>query len=166
VLLFSILAIVSGGNSYRSVATFIDVHRQRLNRTFGLKWRRAPAHTSIRNILQGLDSAALEAVFRRHAGFLQTARVKPSAARLAIDGKTLRGSFDHFRDRATAQVLDVFAADTAPVLAHSDINENSNEIPAAQASLGQLSLTSHLVTLDAFHCQRKHSKPVQVPRST
>src|SRR3954470_13944478 len=36
VLLFSILAIVSGGNSYRSVATFIDVHRQRLNRTFGL----------------------------------------------------------------------------------------------------------------------------------
>jgi hypothetical protein len=36
VLLFSILAIVSGGNSYRSVATFIDVHRQRLNRAFGL----------------------------------------------------------------------------------------------------------------------------------
>ena len=29
VLLFSILAIVSGGNSYRSVATFIDVHRRR-----------------------------------------------------------------------------------------------------------------------------------------
>ena len=65
VLLFSILAIVSGGNSYRSVATFIDVHRQRLNRTFGLKWRRAPAHTSIRNILQDLDSSALDAVFRR-----------------------------------------------------------------------------------------------------
>ena len=54
-LLFSILAIVSGGNSYRSVATFIDVHRRRLNRTFGLTWRRAPAHTSIRNILDVLD---------------------------------------------------------------------------------------------------------------
>ena len=45
VLLFSILAVVSGGNSYRSVATFIDVHRRRLNRAFGLTWRRAPAHT-------------------------------------------------------------------------------------------------------------------------
>src|SRR3954470_18446332 len=65
VLLFSILAIVSGGNSYRSVATFIDEHRRRLNRTFGLTWRRAPAHTSIRNILQGLDSGALETVFRK-----------------------------------------------------------------------------------------------------
>src|SRR3954467_10890936 len=48
VLRFSILAIVSGGNSYRSVATFIDEHRRRSNRTFGLTWRRAPAHTSIR----------------------------------------------------------------------------------------------------------------------
>src|SRR3954470_8879717 len=33
VLLFSILTIVSGGNSYRSVVTFIDEHRRRLNRT-------------------------------------------------------------------------------------------------------------------------------------
>ncbi len=111
VLLFSILAIVSGGNSYRSVATFIDVHRQRLNRTFGLTWRRAPAHTSIRNILQSLDSNALETVFRRHAGLLQTACAKPGAASLAIDGKTLRGSFDHFNDRKAAQTLTAFASD-------------------------------------------------------
>ena len=58
VLLFSILAIVSGGNSYRSIATFIDTHRRRLNRAFGLRWRRAPAHTAIRYILQGLDKPA------------------------------------------------------------------------------------------------------------
>ena len=166
VLLFSILAIVSGGNSYRSVATFIDEHRQRLNRTFGLGWRRAPAHTSIRNILQGLDSSALETVFRRHAGLLQTARATPGAVSLAIDGKTLRGSFDQFRDRAAAQVLGVFATDTALVLAHSNIDDKSNEIPAAQALLGQLGLAGHLVTLDALHCQRKHSKPAPMPGST
>ena len=164
VLLFSILAIVSGGNSYRSVATFIDEHRRRLNRTFGLTWRRAPAHTSIRNILQGLDSGALEAVFRRHAGLLHMACAKPSAASLAIDGKTLRGSFDQFRDRAAAQVLGVFATDTA--LVHSNIDEKSNEIPAAQALLGQLGLAGYLVTLDALHCQRGHSKPALMPRSS
>ena len=67
VLLFSILAIVSGCNSYRGIITFIDVHRRRLNAIFALKWRRAPAHTAIRYILQGLDPAAVEAVFRRHA---------------------------------------------------------------------------------------------------
>jgi len=154
VLLFSILAIVSGGNSYRSVATFIDVHRRRLNRAFGLTWRRAPAHTSIRGILQGLDSDALEAVFRRHAGLLQTACAKPGRASLAIDGKTLRGSFDQFRDRTAAQLLGVFATDTALVIAHSDIAEKSNEIPAAQALLAELGLAGQLITLDALHCQK------------
>ena len=44
VLLFSILAIVCGSNSYRGIVTFIDVHRTRLNAAFGLAWRRAP-HT-------------------------------------------------------------------------------------------------------------------------
>jgi len=42
VLLFSILAIVAGCNSYRGIVTFIDEHRRRLNAAFGLKWKRAP----------------------------------------------------------------------------------------------------------------------------
>jgi hypothetical protein len=52
VLLFSILAIVTSGNSYRGIVTFIDARRRRLNATFGLEWRRAPAHTVIRYILK------------------------------------------------------------------------------------------------------------------
>src|ERR1700760_1964023 len=36
VLLFSILAIVTGANSYRGIVTFIDVNRRKLNATFGL----------------------------------------------------------------------------------------------------------------------------------
>jgi hypothetical protein len=157
VLLFSILAIVSGGNSYRSIATFIEMHRHRLNEVFGLTWRRAPAHTAIRYILQGLDSNAVEAAFRRHANLLQAAHAKPGGGSLAIDGKTLRGSFDGFRDRAAAHLLGVFATDTALVLAHSEVDEKSNEIPAAQALLAELGLAGRLVTLDALHCQRKPS---------
>jgi hypothetical protein len=51
VLLVSILAVVTGGNSYRSIETFITVHRRRLNAIFGPRWKRAPAHTAIRDIL-------------------------------------------------------------------------------------------------------------------
>jgi hypothetical protein len=46
VLPFSILAIVTGCNSYRGIVTFIEVHRRSLNSAFALKWRRAPAHTA------------------------------------------------------------------------------------------------------------------------
>jgi hypothetical protein len=159
VLLFSILAIVTGGNSYRGIVTFIDVHRHRLNAMFGLKWRRAPAHTAVRYILKGLDPADVEAVFRRHAALLQAACATPGQGTIALDGKTLRGSFDNFRDRAAAQVLSAFATDTALVLAHIDIAEKSNEIPAAQTLLAELGVAAGaIVTLDALHCQKNISR--------
>jgi hypothetical protein len=162
VLLFSILAIVTGCNSYRGIVTFIDVHRRRLNATFGLKWRRAPAHTAVRYILKGLDPAAVEAVFRRHAALLQAACGTPGQGSIALDGKTLRGSFDHFHDRNAAQLLSAFATDTALVLAHVEIAEKSNEIPAAQALLAELGVPAGaVVTLDALHCQKNISRSPQ-----
>jgi hypothetical protein len=159
VLLFAILAVVTGGNSYRGVVTFIDVHRRRLNAAFGLNWKRAPAHTAIRYILQGLDPISVEAVFRQHAARLQSICATPGLGSIALDGKTLRGSFDNFVDRAAAQVLSAFATDTCLVLAHIDIDEKSNEIPAAQALLAELGVPAGtLVTLDALHCQKNTSR--------
>ncbi len=166
VLLFAILAIVTGCNSYRGVVTFIAVHRRRLNAAFGLNWRRAPAHTAVRYILQGLDPAAVEAAFRRHAVLLQAANERPGQGSIALDGKTLRGSFDKFNDRAAAQVLSAFATDTALVLAHMDIAEKSNEIPAAQKLLAELGVADGaVVTLDALHCQKNTSRSQQTPMS-
>ena len=166
VLLFSILAIVSGGSSYRGIVTFIDTHRRTLNRGFGLKWRRAPSHTSIRYILQGLDPVAVEAAFRRHAALLHAATAKPGAGSIALDGKTLRGSFDRFHDRTAAHVLSAFATDTKLVLAHLDIDEKSNEIPAAQALLAELGIGADaIVTLDALHCQKNSSRSRKPPKS-
>ena len=88
VLLFSILAIVSGCNSYRGIVTFIDVHRRRLNAAFSLAWKRAPAHTAIRHILQGLDPAGVEAAFRRHAAVLQAARAASRPYRAGTTQRT------------------------------------------------------------------------------
>jgi len=166
VLLFSILAIVAGCDSYRGIVTFIDVHRRRLNVAFGLNWRRAPSHTAIRYLLQGLDPAGVEAAFRRHAALLQAARSTPGQGSIALDGKTLRGSFDGFHDRTAAQVLSAFATDTALVLAHIDIAEKSNEIPAAQTLLAELGVArGAIVTLDALHCQKNISRSQQQPTS-
>jgi hypothetical protein len=98
---------------------------------------------------------AVEAVFRRHAALLQAARATPEKGSIALDGKTLRGSFDNFHERAAAQVLSAFATDTTLVLAHIDIAEKSNEIPAAQTLLTELGVASGaIVTLDALHCQK------------
>ena len=116
---------------------------------------RAPAHTAIRHILKGLDPADVEVVFRQHAALRQAARAKSGQGSIALDGKTLRGSFDNFKERAAAQVLSAFVTDTSLVLAHVDIAEKSNEIPAAQTLLAELGLQDGaFVTLDAIHCQK------------
>lgn len=158
VLLFSILAVVSGANSYRGIVTFIHANRKQLNAAFGLHWKRAPAHTALRYILQGLDPAAVEQIFRRHAAGLKPAGKAGPLRTIALDGKVLRRSFDQFTDRKAAQVLHAFDTGSNLVLAHLEIDDKSNEIPAAQRLLGELDLAGRIVTLDALHCQKKHSK--------
>src|SRR3954469_15161920 len=132
VILFSILAMVSGARSYRQIHTLMDRRLGLLNAAFpgaalrrgggapfrGGAWRRPPAYTSVRGILQGLDEAELEQAFRRHAeGLDHTGEAAPSRF-VAIDGKTLRGSFDAFADRKAAHVLSAFAIDHRIILAH------------------------------------------------
>jgi DDE_Tnp_1-associated len=162
VVLFAILAIVAGANSYRTIHSFIDVHLGRLCVAFGLKWRKAPAYTTIRGILRQLDAASVEAAFRRHASGLNEAARVEGQRHVAIDGKALRRSFDNFHDRRAAHMLSAFASDTALVLAHLDCDDKSNEIPAVQTLLGALGLIGALVTVDAMHCQKKRSnEPLQ-----
>jgi hypothetical protein len=163
VVLFAILAMVAGANSYRGIHSFIDVHLPRLRKFFGLKWRRTPAYTTIRIILQQLDAASVEQVFRRHAAILHEKSTPEGQRHIVIDGKALRQSFDDFHDRKAAHILSAFASDAALVLAHLDCDEKSNEIPAVQALLRQLGLEQALLTVDAMHCQKKHSRRPQRP---
>jgi hypothetical protein len=164
ILLFSVLAIVTGANSYRGIRTFIKTHLKRLNKAFKIDWKRPPAHTAIRYILQGLDPADVETVFREHAANLNSSEATAGKRILAFDGKVLtlrqalRGSFDAFNDVKARQMLSAFAVDTALVLAHIEIDEKSNEIPAVQKLLEELDVAGKIVTLDAMHCQKKHSK--------
>jgi hypothetical protein len=163
VVLFAILAIVAGANSYRRIHSFIDVHLAELRDAFGIKWRNAPAYTTIRGILQQLDPVSVEVAFRRHAAALNDAAQVEGQRHVAVDGKTLRRSFDNFHDRRAAHMLSAFASDTALVLAHLDCDEKSNEIPAVQNLLGVLGLAGAVVTVDAMHCQKKlSSKPPPV----
>jgi hypothetical protein len=163
VLLFSIFAIVSGANSYRGIRTYVRVHRQALNKAFKIKWKRPPAHTAIRYILQGLSPADVEKAFREHAANLNLAPGDSSARFIAFDGKTLKASFDNFNDTKARQVLSAFATDTALILAHIEIDEKSNEIPAVQKLLQELDVAGHIVTCDAMHCQKKLSNPPPPP---
>ena len=67
ILLFTILAILSGATSYRKVHTFIVAHYDELNDNFDLSWKRMPAYTTIRDIVQSTSGSELERVFREYS---------------------------------------------------------------------------------------------------
>lgn len=157
VLLYAILGMVAGANSYRQIHEFIRVHLQRLNEAFGLRLPCSPSYTGLRLIIQGVDPAALEAAFRRHASAISTPPASDEWVAIAIDGKTLRGSFDAFSDRKAAHMLSALRQADQIVLGHLMVDEKSNEIPAAPELIEALGLKGCVFTLDAEHAQKNRS---------
>ncbi len=52
--------------SYRKIYTFIKGHYDELREEFGIKWKKIPAYTTIRNIIRGLSASDLEECFRQY----------------------------------------------------------------------------------------------------
>ena len=160
VILFSIIAMPSGARSCRQIHTLIRARLSLLNGAFpSAAPPRAPAYTSARGILRRIDPNELEQAFRRHAESLDSSRAAAPSRFIAIDGKTLRQSFDAFADRKAAHALNAFAVDHRIILAHEVIDEKSNEIPAAQAMIAAMDLSERVFRLDADALPKKRSQP-------
>lgn len=155
IVLFSIMAILSNAKSYRDIARFIEKRFRYLQKDFGLKWNKNPAYTTVRNIIQGIDKQELELCFRAYAQSLLAGNGNGNSVGVAVDGKVLRGSYDHFQDKKAVQVLSFFDTQSELILAHETIDVKTNEIPVAQALIPQLGLEGVVYTLDALHCQKK-----------
>jgi predicted transposase YbfD/YdcC len=153
ILLFAIFALLSGATSYRKIHAFIQAQYPTLQVVFALTWKRIPAYTTIRAMIQGASPTELEACFREYSA--QLAEGETGRRFVSFDGKVLRGSFDHFQDQKALQVLSVFLTDCRLILAHEEIAEKTNEIPTAQTLMVALGLSGYLFTFDALHCQEK-----------
>ena len=162
-LLFSVLAVLAGATSYRGILVFMAVHRERLNVVFGTTLRRAPAVNTLRAVFQALDPAALETGFRQHARELSEAASRPGPRVIALDGKTLKRSFDHLNDKTAAHMLSAFACEAALILAHQEVGGAPEEIPAVQALIEALGVRGILFTADALHGQKKPSRLPHAP---
>jgi len=153
-LLFSVLATLAGATSYQKIIAFIALQRERLNVVFGACFRRTPAVNTLRRLFLALGRDDLEAAFRRHVCNLSAQNAPQALRTVALDGKTLRGSFDHLTDRKAVHVLSAFASDAALILAHQELAGAPDEIAAVPRLMAELGLTGVLFTADALHCQK------------
>ena len=74
---------------------------------------------------------------------------------VAIDGKTLRGSYCRGKGKGAIHMVSAFSAANGVVLGQVKTAEKSNEITAIPELLKLLNLQGCLVTIDAMGCQKK-----------
>ena len=77
---------------------------------------------------------------------------------LAIDGKTLRRSYDRAEAKSPLHLVNAWAAEQRLALGQLAVDGKSNEITAVPKLLEMLALPGMVVTADAMHCQRRLSQ--------
>ncbi len=158
VLLFCILANLCGAHSYKRMAAFIPRHFKLLKRHFPSDMKKPIGKSQLRDLLASLCPEGFESAFRLHAAALEADALVGKGIdekTAAIDGKAMKGSADMATNQRMKQILSVFGTVGRGILAHVEIHQKTNEIPAAQELILALGLKDRLYTFDAMHCQVK-----------
>lgn len=148
VLTIALVASVCGCESCVDFADFAE-DREDLFREFLSLENGLPSHDTFSRLFRLIEPAALSSAFGR---FLEQLGSE-GAGVVAIDGKTLRRSFDRAAGRSALHVVTAFASEARLVIGQKAVPEGGNEITAARALLELLDLKGTLVTADAIHCQ-------------
>jgi len=149
VLVIAVCAVIACAESWDDIALY---GRSKLAwlRTFLDLPNGTPSHDTFRRVFMLIDPDAFEAGFSAWVGSLAD-RFEREV--VAIDGKTIRRSFDHGRDQSPLHVVSAWASGQGLVLGQRCVDGKSNEITAVPELLDQLALQNSIVTLDVMGCQ-------------
>jgi len=158
VLTMALTAAVCGAESCSDFADFA-VDREDLFREFLRLENGVPSHDTFSRIFRLLDPAAFASCFGRFVEELGSG----GAGVIAIDGKTLRRSFDGAARANPLAVVTAFASASRLVIGQESFRaaEGDSEILAARALLRCLELEGRLVTADAIHCQSETAQLIR-----
>src|SRR6267143_1606785 len=149
VLLLCLLAVLGGAETFVDIARFGE-KKLGLLRRFRPFRDGTPSHDHLGDIFAALDAEAFQRCFVAWAAALTGA---PKDV-IAIDGKTLRRSYQKKGAKAPIHMVSAFAARQRLVLGQVKVAEKSNEIVAIPALLDMMAIEGAIVTIDAMGCQR------------
>jgi DDE_Tnp_1-associated len=167
VLLFCVLAVLSGATGYATMALWMKMKHVELVKTFNLKWVKTPSKTCISELFMSLDKVEVEKAFRAYsfdlANSKTTANQTKNQLQIAVDGKFLKGSYDNLIDTDAMNLISIFLVEKGLILAHLGVENKESEMVGVRDLLNQEELVKSLkltgvgiITMDALHCQKKH----------
>jgi predicted transposase YbfD/YdcC len=147
----AICAVIAGCDDWVEVAAYGRKKRAWLQ-TFLPLPHGIPSHDTFSRVFRLLAPHAFQRCFTRWIEAVQTA----TGGRLvAIDGKTLRHSFDTAAGTSALHLVSAWAGQNHLVLAQRAVDGHSNEITAIPELVRLLDLKGAVVTIDAMGCQKE-----------
>lgn len=155
VLVIALCTMLCGGETCSDMALFGRAKRDFLQQFLTLP-HGIPSHDTFSRIFRLLDPACFHAWF---LGFMRRF-AEDCQGVIAIDGKTVRRSFDRAAAASPLHLVSAWAVDARLCLGQLAVGDKSNEIVAVPMLLQLLSLKGRIVTADAMSCQRKIAQQV------
>ena len=149
VVLLCLLAVLGGAETFVDIARFGEKKLELLRRFRPFR-DGTPSHDHLGDIFATLDAAQFQRCF---VAWVATLTGAPADV-IAIDGKTLRRSYQKKGAKAPIHMVSAFAARQRLVLGQVKVAEKSNEIVAIPQLLAMMAIAGAIVTIDAMGCQR------------
>ena len=156
ILIMAICGVIAGADSWEDIALYARSKEGWLRSFLTLK-HGIPSHDTFRRVFMLIDPHQFEQCFRHWVGQrLGTNQV----GHVAIDGKTVRHSFDRKREQSSLHLVSAWASEHRLVLGQVAVDSKSNEITAIPALLAGLAISGWLVTIDAVGCQKSITQTI------
>lgn len=106
---------------------------------------------TFRRVFEKLDSKILEQ--KLSAWFQQLIQPREMSEVIAVDGKSIRGSYDREKGLKNLHLVTAWASENRLVLGQVKVEDHSNEITAIPALLELIDVSGAIITLDAMGTQ-------------
>lgn len=150
ILVITICAVIGCAESWEDIELYARSKEAWLRKFLSLK-NGIPSHDTFRRVFTLIKPKQFERCSRQWIG-QWLGDNQPDC--VAIDGKTLRRSFDRKRELSPIHVVSAWAGENRLALGQVTVDNKSNEITALPELLENLDLSGSLVTIDAMGCQK------------
>jgi predicted transposase YbfD/YdcC len=156
ILVIAICAVICGADTWVELEAYGRAKEQWLRGFLRLP-HGIPSHDTFARVLARLKPEELQQCFLR---WMQAVSKVTQGEVVAIDGKTLRRSFDRATGKGAIHMVSAWASANRVVLGQQKVDEKSNEITAIPALLRLLDLKGCIVTIDAMGCQKAIARTI------
>lgn len=149
IVMLTICAVICGAESWVEIEHY-GIAKQTWLETFLELPHGIPSHDTIERVFARLRPEPLQQCF---LNWVQAVFQISDGQLIAVDGKTLRGSYERGSKQGMIHMVSAWATQNRLVLGQRKVQEKSNEITAIPELLAVLDLDGALVSIDAMGCQ-------------